>query len=265
MTEIAYSANYVTQAELRRAYQRLGHTSTAPTWGATLLITQNLTMSWACRVLAPAELREDYPARSTWHVIAEAGELGWPPLRSEEEIWPALLAKYPVPTGEQAEHQARMFGKSTEELHRDQLRRHYLGDAYIGHIKRNPSDVCFDPIVRDWDVTARELAAFIDDHRPPKLTSEQRVMVQGVRLAELEAEIATTKVSLGRLMRNAAREQGERPRRGFKTDLASYAGVSRPTADAWLSDGGCCEGEVPNEDGGTYPKHTHADDLKEWF
>uniref|UniRef100_UPI000519D3B2 hypothetical protein n=1 Tax=Streptomyces capuensis TaxID=1464056 RepID=UPI000519D3B2 len=187
----------------------------------------------------------------------------------EQEIWPALLAKHPLPTGELADRQAQMFGQSIEEMHRDNLRRQYLGNAHIGRMKRNPTDVCFDPIVRDWDATARELADFVDAHRPPKLTAEQRVMTQGVRLAELEAQIATTKVSLGRLMRNAARDQGEQPRRGFKSDLAQWAGVSRPTADAWLSDGGCCEQDVPNEDGGTYPKHNHADDLadnlKEWF
>ncbi|MDI3101992.1 hypothetical protein QJ054_33700 [Streptomyces sp. AN-3] len=249
MTAIAYTANYVTQLQLRRAYERLGHTSTAPEWSATLLIRDTLTMAWACPVLAPPAELEEYPARHYWHVIAEAGELDWPPLKPESEIWPALLNKEPVPSGEQAERAAAMWGKTVEEAHRDALRRHYLSDAHIGGMKRNKTDVNFDPLVRDWDVTARELAAFIDTHRPPKLTTEQRVMVQGVRLAQLEAQVESTKDSLGRLMRNAARDQGEKLRRGFKTDMSAWSGKSRPTVDAWLADGGCCEGAVPEEDG----------------
>ncbi|MCG8971846.1 hypothetical protein [Streptomyces sp. CL12-4] len=255
MPLIEYTANYVTQAELRRAYERLGHTSTVPAWSATLLIRPSLTMAWACPVLASPEEREESPARYDWHVIAEAGELDWPPLKPEDEIWPALLEKEPVPTGDLAERQAAMWGKTVEEFHRDALRRHYLGDAHIGGMKRNKIDINFDPIVRDWDATARELAAFVDAHRPPKLTAEQRVMVQGVRLAQLEAQVESTKDSLGRLMRNAARDQGEKLRRGFKADMAAWSGKSRPTVDAWLSDGGCCEGSVPDEDGAPVQDH----------
>jgi hypothetical protein len=258
VTRIEYTRNYVTQVELSRAYQRLGHTSTAPAWSAVLLIDIGLTMSWACPVLHPPEVREQYPAGHEWHVIAEAGELDWPPLRPEEEIWSALLKRQPVPTGDLAQRQARFLGKTVEEMHRDHLRQHFLSDSHIGGMKRNPTDVNFDPLVRDWDVTARELADFIDSHRPPKLTAEQRVMAQGVRLAELEAAVASTKASLGHLMRNAARDQGERPRRGFKSDMSRWGGVSRPTVDAWLSDGGCCEGAVPDEDGTTHPSHTHT-------
>jgi hypothetical protein len=263
MTVVGYTRNYVTQEHLARAYRRLGHTSTAPAWSATLLIDIGLTMHWACRVLHPPEMREEYPSGHTWHVIAEAGELDWPPLRPEAEIWPALLAKHPVPTGELAERQARFMGKSIEETHRDHLRTHYLSDAHIGRSKRNASDVNFDPLVRDWDVTARELADFLDTHRPPKLTAEQRVMEQGVHRAQLLAELASTDASLSRLMRNAARDQGDRTRRGFKSDMHRWAGVSRPTVDAWLSDAGCCEGSVPDEDGALDPGHTHTADMQE--
>ncbi|MFK0294790.1 hypothetical protein ACIQU6_30560 [Streptomyces sp. NPDC090442] len=267
MTEIAYTRNYVTQDQLRRAYRRLGHTSTAPTWSATLLIDTGLTMTWAVRVLAPAEVREEYPARFEWHVIADAGELDWPPLRPEEEIWPALLEKHPVPTGDQAQRQAKMFGRTVEELHREQLRQRYLSDAHIGRSKRNPTDVNFDPLVRDWDATARELAAFLDTHRPPKLTADQRVMAQGVHLAELEMAVNTTRASLGRLMRNAARESAQqrdgKPRHGFKSEMSRWGGVTRPTVDAWLNDGGCCEGAVVDEDGTPLPGHTHTIDLEE--
>ncbi|MFB7896054.1 hypothetical protein ACFC1B_06965 [Streptomyces xiamenensis] len=249
MTRVEYTRNYVTQRELARAYERLGHRPTTEAWTATLLIDDVLTMRWVCPVLHPQELSEEYPAGHTWHLIAEAGELDWPPLRPEEEIWPALLERNPPPTGEQAERNARMLGRSVEEMHREQLRQHYLGSAHIVGAKRNQTDVNFDPLVRDWDVTARELAAFLDTHRPPKLTAQQRVMVQGVHLAELEAVVASTKASLARLMRNAAREQGHPLPRGFKRDMAEWGGRSRPTVDAWLAEGGGCEGAVPDEDG----------------
>jgi hypothetical protein len=262
MTAIAYTANYETQVKLRRAYARLGHTSTTPAWSATLLIRDSLTMAWACPVLAAPELREENPASYDWHVIAEAGELDWPPLRPEEEIWPTLLAKEPVPTGEQAERDAAFLGKTVEEMHRDALRRHYLSDAHLMGLKCNKADVNFDPIVRDWGATARELAAFIDANRPPKLTDEQRVMVQGVRLAQLEAEVTSTKASLSRLMRNSARAQEGKLRRGFKSDMARWSGASRPTVDAWLADGGCCEGAVPEEDGTLRSGHSHHLDVE---
>lgn len=256
MTEIAYTRNYVTQEQLRRAYARLDHTSRAPEWSATLLIDEGLDLWWACPVLEPTiEFDGEPSVRSTWHIIAKAGELDWPPLKPEDEVWPALLAKEPVPTGERAERAAKMMGHSSvEDWHRDVLRQHYFGDAHIGGMKRNPTDVNFDPVARDWDATARELAAFIDTHRPPKLTSEQRVMVKGVEKAELEARLASVKVSLGHLMRNAARDQGPRLRHGFKSDMARWGDVTRPTVDAWLADGGCCEGAVPGENG-----HTHTD------
>ncbi|MER7497099.1 hypothetical protein ABT033_31440 [Streptomyces pharetrae] len=253
MTEIAYTANYVTQAELRRAYARLGHQSTTPAWSATLLISDDLSMAWACRVLEPPELRQENPAASGWHIIARAGELDWPPLRPEEEIWPALLAKDPVPTGKRAEQDAAFLGKTVEEMHLDALRRHFLSDAHIGNVKRNKGDVNFDPVVRDWDATARELAVFLDTHRPPKLTATQRVMVQGVHLAELETAVAHAKVSLGRLMRNAAVGHGPKLPHGFKSEMAHYGGVSRPTVDAWLGDRGCCEPPVPDTDGTVQP------------
>ncbi|WP_331726368.1 hypothetical protein [Streptomyces sp. NBC_00470] len=263
MTVIEYSANYVTQAELRRAYQRLGHTPRpAPDWSATLLIDDGLWLRWVCPVLDPVAPEDEDPTpHRRWHVIAEAGELDWPPLKPEAEAWEALLREHPVPTGERAERQAHMLGKSIEEMHHDYLRRHYLSDAHIGRSKRNKSDVNFSPLVRDWAATARELAEFLDTHRPPKLTAEQRVMSQGVRLAELEYQAAMTKASLARLMRNAARAQGERLRHGFKVDLSRWGGVSRPTVDAWLSDGGCCEGAVPDTDGTPHPQHTHHEEA----
>ncbi|MFD3889964.1 hypothetical protein [Streptomyces microflavus] len=263
MTTIRFTANYVTQEHLRRAYERLGHTSTAPAWSATLLIDPSLCLSWACPVLVEQETDES-PAVCGWHVIAGAGELDWPPLRPEDEIWHALLEKEPVPTGERAEREAQVWGHgSVEEWHRKKLRAHYLSDAHLGSSKRNATDVNFDPLVRDWDASARELAAFIDSHRPPKLTTEQRVMAQGVRRAQLIAELAATEVSLSHLMRNAARDQGERPRRGFKADLSRWAGVSRPTADAWLKGGGCCESAVPDEDSTIHPGHTHTEEQEQ--
>ncbi|MEU5748280.1 hypothetical protein ABZ804_22410 [Streptomyces sp. NPDC047726] len=259
MTEIRYTAGYATQVHLRRAYERLGHTSTTPASSATLLIDLSLNLSWACPVLVEPEM-DGTPSIIGWHVIAQAGELDWPALRPESEIWPALLEKHPVPTGERAEREAQLRGSgSVEEVHREQLRRQYLGDAHSGIHKRNATDINFDPIVRDWDTTARQLADFVDSHRPPKLTTEQRVMAQGVRRVQLMAELANTDASLARLMRNAARDQGERPRRGFKADLSRWAGVSRPTADAWLRDGGCCESTVPDEDDTTHG-HTHAEE-----
>jgi len=258
MTAVAYTRHYVTQDELDRAYRRTGHTSTTPTWSATLLIYHGLEMAWACPVLASPLVRKEYPTGHDWHLIAKAGELDWPPLRPEAQIWPALLAKHPLPTGKQAEFQAYQLGQSIEEMHRENLRRHYLDDAHIGGRKRNPVDINFDPLVRDWDATARELADFIDTHRPPKLTAEHRVMVQGVHLAQLEARVEYTKTSLGKLMRNAAREQGPEPRNGFKADLKRWSGVSRPTVDSWLANSGCCEGDVPDEDGTTDPGHNHT-------
>lgn len=249
MTRVEYTHQYVTQVELAKAFQRLGPpVAPVPDWSAILLIGISLTMSWACPVLEPPEVREEYPAAHGWHVIAEAGELDWPPLRPEEEIWPALLAREPIPTGVDAEQQARLLGVSIEQMHRDNLRRHYLGDAHIGGMKRNPSDINFDALVRDWDATARELAAFLRSHHPPKLTAEQRVMAQGVRLAQLEAEVTNTKNSLAHLMRNAERQQGEHTRRGFRSDLARWGGVSRPTVGSWLSDGGG-EGSAPSSAG----------------
>ncbi|MFF4771099.1 hypothetical protein ACFY1V_31780 [Streptomyces sp. NPDC001255] len=267
MTQIVYTRYHATLTHLGRAYARLGHASPPEDrWSAALLIRPNLTMAWGCKLLAlTAEEGEEYEDRDDvvgieWHVVAEAGELDYPPLRPDEEVWPALLEKHPVPTGERAERDAAWWGKGDiEELHRDRLRRHYLEDAYTADsIKRSLGDVNFDPLVRDWDVTARELADFLDTHRPPKLTTQQRVMAQGAHLAELEAEARATKQSLGRLMRNAAREQGDKPRRGFKADLSRWGGVSRPTVDAWLADGGDCEPAVHDEDGTRLPQHTHT-------
>jgi hypothetical protein len=250
MTALAFTRNYITQQHLDRAYRDLGHTSKTREWEATLLIDDVLDMWWACPGLRTAEERVERPAAHGWHIIAKAGELDWPPLRPEEEIWPALLAKEPVPTGERAEREARFLGRSIEEAHMDRLRTHYLSSAHIGGIKRNPTDVNFDPVVRDWKASARELAGFIDGHRPPKLTTEQRVMVQGVRLAEYEDAVERTKLSMGRLMRNAARDArgaDGRLRHGFKADMTRWSGKSRPTVDDWLSDGGCCEGTVPTD------------------
>ncbi|MDX3025651.1 hypothetical protein [Streptomyces acidiscabies] len=264
MTVIAYTARYITQEQLERAYRRLGHVSSAPAWSTSLLIDENLRMSWACRVLHPRDpvLEEEYGRRGghAWHVIAGAGELDWPPLRPEAEIWPVLLEREPVPSGPLAERRAVMLGKSSvEEMHRDQLRAHYLGNAHTRGGKRNPTDINFDPVVRDWTVTARALAAFVDAHRPPLLTAEQRVMEQGVRVAELEAELASATQGLHRLMRNAAREQDGVLRRGFKQDMSRWGGVSRPTVNSILSAAGGCEGAVPDEDGGIHPwPHSHS-------
>ncbi|MFD8340581.1 hypothetical protein ACFV42_49600 [Streptomyces solisilvae] len=262
MTHIAFNGGYVTQEQLSCAWRRLGHRSApVPQWSATLLINKGLEMFWACRVLEPPEVREEYPARYEWHVIARAGELDWPPLKPESEIWPALLEQQPVPTGDLAERQARMLGKTVVQMHRDTLRQHFLSDAHIGGLKRNPTDVNFSPIVRDWDATARDLAAFIDANRPPKLTAEQRVMEQGVRLAELEAAVETTKASLAHLMRNAAREQGDNPRYRFKADLVRWSGKTAPTVKGWLSGGSYCEGSFSDEDGIRYGTgHGHLDE-----
>ncbi|MFD6243355.1 hypothetical protein ACFWFV_28315 [Streptomyces diastaticus] len=235
MTDVAYTAAYVTQVELGRAYQRLGHTSPARPWRATLLINPELVMAWACRVLDRTSTGED-PARYTWHVIADAGELDWPPLRPEGEVWPALLAKEPVPTGDRAEQEAQWLGTTVEEMHRARLRDHYLGDAHSIGLKRRPADINFDPLVRDWDATARELAHYLDTHQPPRLTVDQRIMEQGARLAKLEAETESAKRGLARLVRNARDAQGEQLRRGFKADLARWSGRTRPTIDAWLTD-----------------------------
>lgn len=242
MTEIVFTHNYRTQAELKKAYARLGHTPPATRrWEATLLVTQGLRLQWACPVLTAdpeqldsGEREPEYPR--DWHVIAEAGELDWPPLKPEDVIWPALLDRHPVPTGEEAKKLEAFEGRPAADVHRENLRVHYLSDAHVNGIKRRAGDVNFDPIVRDWDATARELAAFVDTHRPPLLTAEQRVMVQGVHVARLESELATAKVSLAHLMRNAADDQpGHRPRHGLKSDMARWGGVTRPTVDAWLA------------------------------
>jgi len=256
MTTVEYTHQYVTQVELAKAFRRLNPpVPPAPTWSAVLLIDIGLTMSWACPVLEPPEVQQEYPAAHGWHIIAGAGELDWPPLRPEEEIWPALLAKDPIPTGKHAEDQAGFLGVTVEKMHLDNLRRHYLSDAHLAGAKRNPRDINFAPLVRDWDVTARELADFLDSHRPPQLTAEQRVMAQGVRLAQLQTQVNNTKASLGHLMRNAARRHGEPLPRGFRSDLARWGGVSRPTVDSWLADDGGREAAVPTEDG------TAADDA----
>ncbi|WP_158933567.1 hypothetical protein [Streptomyces sp. NRRL S-1868] len=253
MTTIRYTGNYETQDQLRRAYERLGHTPPpAPAWSATLVIDHNLCMSWACPKLLAEEFRlEDRPAGYEWHVIAQAGELDWPPLRPEEEIWPALLEQHPVPTGERTEEQSRMYGGgNVEDWHYKRLRDIYFGDAHIRGRKRNASDVNFSPLVRDWDATARELADFLNTHRPPKLTTEQRVMAQGVHLAELQVQVEHTKTSLGRLMRNAARAQRQPDGRlphGFQSNMSRWGGMARTTVVAWLADGGHCEGAVPDE------------------
>ncbi|MEU6562656.1 hypothetical protein [Nocardia nova] len=258
MASIAFTRNYITQEQLGKAYRRLGHTpKPAAEWSATLLIGESLSLSWACPVLLadPEEYEssenDQLPTWTGWHVMATAGELDWPPLRPETEIWPALLDRHPVPTGEQAEFQARKLGGSVEDMHRSSLRSHYLTDAHLdtaGRIKRNQSDINFDPLVRDWDVTARELAEFLDTHQPPKLTTEQRVMAQGARLRLLEAQVEQTKTSLAQLIRNAAHDQGTSLRHGFKADMARWSGKTRPTVDAWLADPGCCEGPVPGSD-----------------
>ncbi|MFF0747355.1 hypothetical protein ACFYVL_43950 [Streptomyces sp. NPDC004111] len=261
MTQIAHTRSYITQTQLARAYHQLGHRHAPENqWDATLLIDENLVLWWACPALETLLPGEDGPPRQRWHVIERAGELDWPPLRPEAEIWPALLERDPIPTSDQAERQAAMYGQSVEERHRESLRRHYLGSAHLGTTKRNPTDVNFDPIVRDWSVTARELADFIDTHRPPKLSTEQRVMAQGARLVELEREIARTKDSLGHLMRNAAREQGDPLPRGYRAQLARWSGVTKPTVTAWLSDTGCCEDAVPDE---TSTPHTHTPEDQE--
>lgn len=245
MTVVAYlTPNYITSTELDRAYRLLEHPTTTPTWSATLLITRDLVMHWACPVRIDDESPEDdlysRGASHAWHIIAGAGELDWPPLRDEDDIWPALRQRHPLPTGELAEQQAKTTGHTTEEMWRNQMRHHYLSASHVviggRPCKRNPNDVNFDPIVRDWMVTARELVDFIDSHPAPKLTAEQRVMTQGARLAAQEASASATKTSLAHLMRNAAAEQGPQPRRGFKSDLARWAGVSRPTVDAWLAE-----------------------------
>uniref|UniRef100_UPI003F4991B1 hypothetical protein n=1 Tax=Amycolatopsis sp. CA-096443 TaxID=3239919 RepID=UPI003F4991B1 len=235
MTVVEYTCgHYVTQEQLRRAYQRLGRPERpAPAWSAVLLIGLELRMQWACPVLETPKARSH-----SWNVIAEAGELDYPPLRPEPEIWPALLERHPQPTGDTAEKQARFLGMTVEQWHRDALRRRFLtpADAQVRGVKLNPGDINFDPLVRDWDATARQLAAFLDEHRPPRLTAEQRVMAQGVRLAQIENQRADARTSLARLMRNAEREQPDpRPRKGFKTDLARWGGVSRPTVNAWLA------------------------------
>lgn len=253
MTMIAYTARYRSQVELERAYRALGHTSETPAWSATLLIDYGLTMEWAApMLLEPSPL--DHGRRPVgWHRIAHAGELPYPPLRPEEEMWAGLLEKHPVPEDERSRVHAAAWEQSVEEWHRDQLRSRYnIGEAHIGGSKRNPTDVGFDPIIRDWAVTARALAGFVDAHKPPKLTAEQRVMAQGVKLMRLEEEAEKTRDSLARLMRNAARdaidpEAGKYPH-GFKSRLSRWSGQSRPTVDAWLAAASHCELPVPDND-----------------
>ncbi|MFD3908831.1 hypothetical protein ACFXOL_21035 [Streptomyces californicus] len=249
--EIAFTEQYRTQQELDIAYRRLNHQAKpAPTWGATLLIHLDLSLSWGCHLIDPLTPADERP-RIGWHIIAGAGELAYPPLRPEEDIWPALLAQHPVPTTDAAAREAEFRGCTVEEMHREKLRYLYLGSATIGTgsgLKRNPTDVNFDPIVRDWDVTARELAEFLDTHKPPKLTAEQRVMAQGAELVRLEEAVRDTRTSLAHLMRNARRAQGPKPRHGFKADLARWTARSRPTVDAWLADSDAGDSGTPDED-----------------
>lgn len=246
MTYIEWKNGYRTIKELKRAYERLHHRVNTNDNSARLLVDQNLNLWWCCRTLSPVTAHGD------WHIIAKAGELDWPPLRPEEEIWPALLDRHPVPDDEQSQRVARMFGKTVEQLHREQLRSHYLSPSHIGDMKRNPTDVNFDPIVRDWQLTAREFAEFLDTHRPPKLTAEQRVMEAGYRRSQLMAALASTEQGLARLMRNAAREATDpdtgKLRRGLKSDLARWTNLSRPTIDEWLADTDWGEPTVPDDD-----------------
>lgn len=262
MTVVHFTANYVTQQELRAAYTALGHSTafSAHEYDATLLIDANLTLRWACpKVTGPPLM--DMPDVG-WHVIAEAGALDWPPLRPEDECWRNLLAKYPVPTGERAQEQARMYGTSVEQLHFDQLRHHYLSPAHRNGMAVNKTDVNFSPLVRDWSVTARALADFLDTHRPPRLTAEQRVIYQGAHLVELENQIERTKERLARLVRNAAHEQrtgNGRLRHGFKSDVAGWTRRSRVTIDNWLSQGGPSEHAIHDENGNAFPRQSYAD------
>lgn len=245
MTRIAYKSNYRSLVELRRAYERLGLSQTTDAREATLLIDEGLNLRWACRTLDGSY---EY---GEWHIIAHAGELDYPPLRPEEEIWAALLERHPVPDDEHTRHTAQLLGKTVEELHREELQAHYLSPTHDRGLKTNWRLVCWDPIVRDWDVAAQQLADFVRTHKPPRLTPEQRVMEAGWRRVQLLRQLDAAEESLGRLMRNAARAATDstgRIRRGLKSDLARWTGLSRPTVDEWLASGGCCDDPVDTGD-----------------
>src|SRR5690606_7430256 len=106
MTRIAYKSSYRSLVELRRAYERLGLSQTTDAREATLLIDEGLSLRWACRTL---DSSYEY---GEWHIIADAGELDYPPLRPEEEIWAALLERHPVPDDEHTRHTAQLLGLS---------------------------------------------------------------------------------------------------------------------------------------------------------
>lgn len=244
MTRIQYTKNFVTQQELARAYRDLGHSSGAHNpYDAYLLIDTALKMRWACDYAVPhdqekeEEEEELAPPCQARHIIAYAGELPWPHLRPDEECWANLLAQHPSPTGQKWEQQAQMWGGTVEGLHRDHLRRTYLTHPDIGGMKkRNPTDVNFSPLVRDWETVAQALADFLDHHRPPKLTWEQRIMRDGLdlQIAKYDVQLLEGRVK-GRVVREAARQRAEdgKLRRGFKSDVERWTGKSRTTLDTW--------------------------------
>ena len=237
MTSVVYTKNYITQEQLRRAYAQLDHTPPPDNrWEATLRITPTLEMDWACRCLIEWG-EEDHEGRPVadpgWHVISRAGELDWPPLRPHEEMWDAMLRRYPIPTGEEAQRHADIMGTSPEEERRRKFLALTLQDSYARG-QRNPRLVDFDPVLRDWSVTARQLADFLDTHKPPKLTAEQRVMQQGAVAEELQRQADQAREGLPQLVKNAYDEQGNAPRKFFMADMARWAGTSRPTAYKWI-------------------------------
>jgi len=74
--------------------------------------------------------------------------------------------------------------------------------------------------------------------------------------------VENTKASMGRLMRNAARDPrnqgyGGKLRWRFKSDMVRWSGRARTTVDEWLAAGTCCEGQVPGA-GATHHDHIHT-------
>lgn len=72
-----------------------------------------------------------------------------------------------------------------------------------------------------------------------------------------------TKASMGRLMRNAARDPrnqgyGGKLRWRFKSDMVRWSGRARTTVDEWLAAGTCCEGHVPGAGGATHHDYIHT-------
>lgn len=82
----------------------------------------------------------------------------------------------------------------------------------------------------DWAPLAERLCVVADSLTPPRLDPVDRLRIAGIRLARARQAVTDARHSLYALARNALAAGVP------KTAIASAAGVSRPTLDAWLAE-----------------------------